>query len=103
MTTTSLTDTPAAVSGGALGIGRASLSTLPVGGSRRDALTSTEGGAGARHRDRWRRDQGGRRELEVNLLGMILGSRPALQRMLARRHGHLVNIASGVGCIPLAG
>jgi short-subunit dehydrogenase len=44
-----------------------------------------------------------RRELEVNLLGTILGSRLALQRMLPRRQGHLVNIASGVGRIPLPG
>lgn len=44
-----------------------------------------------------------RQELEVNLLGTILGSRLALQRMLPRRHGHLVNIASGVGRVPLPG
>ena len=44
-----------------------------------------------------------RHELEVNLLGAILGSRLALQRMLPRRHGHLVNIASGAGRVPLPG
>jgi NAD(P)-dependent dehydrogenase (short-subunit alcohol dehydrogenase family) len=44
-----------------------------------------------------------RRELEVNLLGTILGSRLALQRMLPRRRGHLVNISSGVGRVPLPG
>ena len=44
-----------------------------------------------------------RRELEVNLMGTILGSRLALARMLPRRQGHLVNIASGVGRVPLPG
>ena len=34
-------------------------------------------------------------------MGTILGSRLALQRMLPRRQGHLVNIASGVGRVPL--
>src|SRR5207253_8125132 len=43
------------------------------------------------------------RELAVNLLGAILGSRLALQRMLPRRRGHVVNIASGVGRVPLPG
>ncbi len=46
-------------------------------------------------------DDVSRRELEVNLMGTIFGSRLALQRMLPRRHGHLVNIASGVGRVPL--
>ncbi len=46
-------------------------------------------------------DDVSRRELEVNLMGTILGSRLALQRMLPRRQGHLVNIASGVGRVPL--
>jgi NAD(P)-dependent dehydrogenase (short-subunit alcohol dehydrogenase family) len=45
-----------------------------------------------------------RRELEVNLLGPIIGSRLALQRWLADdRPGHLINIASGAGRIPLPG
>jgi NAD(P)-dependent dehydrogenase (short-subunit alcohol dehydrogenase family) len=48
-------------------------------------------------------DEVSQRELSVNLLGPIHGSRLALQRMLPRRHGHLVNIASGVGRIPLPG
>jgi short-subunit dehydrogenase len=43
------------------------------------------------------------RELLVNVMGAILGSRLALQRMLPRREGHLVNIASGVGRVPLPG
>ena len=44
-----------------------------------------------------------RRELEVNLYGTILGSKLALARMLPRRSGHLVNVASGVGRVPLPG
>ena len=43
------------------------------------------------------------RQLDVNLMGTIIGSRLALQRMLPRRSGHLVNIASGVGRVPLPG
>ena len=46
-------------------------------------------------------DEVSRRELDVNLMGTIHGSRLALQRMLPRRRGHLVNIASGVGRVPL--
>ncbi len=46
-------------------------------------------------------DEVSRRELEVNLMGTILGSRLALQRMLPRRQGHLVNVASGAGRVPL--
>ncbi len=48
-------------------------------------------------------DQVSQRELEVNLMGTILGSRLSLQRMLPRRQGHVVNIASGVGRVPLPG
>jgi NAD(P)-dependent dehydrogenase (short-subunit alcohol dehydrogenase family) len=48
-------------------------------------------------------DEVSQRELAINLLGPILGSRLALQRMLPRRQGHLVNIASGVGRVPLPG
>jgi NAD(P)-dependent dehydrogenase (short-subunit alcohol dehydrogenase family) len=44
-----------------------------------------------------------RREIDVNLLGTILGSRLALQRMLPRGRGHLVNVASGAGRVPLPG
>jgi NAD(P)-dependent dehydrogenase (short-subunit alcohol dehydrogenase family) len=44
-----------------------------------------------------------RREIDVNLFGTIVGSRLALQRMLPRRAGHLVNVASGVGRVPLPG
>jgi short-subunit dehydrogenase len=44
-----------------------------------------------------------RREIEVNLYGTAVGSKLALVRMLPRRAGHLVNIASGVGRVPLPG
>jgi NAD(P)-dependent dehydrogenase (short-subunit alcohol dehydrogenase family) len=48
-------------------------------------------------------DEVSRREVDVNLFGTILGSRLALQRMLPRGRGHLVNVASGVGRVPLPG
>jgi NAD(P)-dependent dehydrogenase (short-subunit alcohol dehydrogenase family) len=150
MTTTSLTDTPVAVTGGAHGIGRAIAQHFARAGARvaigdldvtaAQALAA-EIGAGAigvaldvTDREAFAAfldaaeeshgpigvvvnnagidwtgpfheepDQVSRRELEVNLLGTILGSRLALQRMLPRRQGHLVNIASGVGRIPLPG
>jgi NAD(P)-dependent dehydrogenase (short-subunit alcohol dehydrogenase family) len=44
-----------------------------------------------------------RREVEVNVLGTIYGTRLALQRMLPRRRGHIVNVASGAGRVPLPG
>jgi NAD(P)-dependent dehydrogenase (short-subunit alcohol dehydrogenase family) len=43
------------------------------------------------------------REINVNLFGTTTGSKLALQRMLPRRSGHLVNVASGVGRVPLPG
>jgi NAD(P)-dependent dehydrogenase (short-subunit alcohol dehydrogenase family) len=48
-------------------------------------------------------DEVSRREIEVNLLGAVNGTRLALQRMLPRRRGHVVNVASGVGRVPLPG
>ncbi len=48
-------------------------------------------------------DEVTRREIDVNLYGTTLGSKLALQRMLPRHGGHLVNIASGVGRVPLPG
>jgi short-subunit dehydrogenase len=48
-------------------------------------------------------DEVTRREIEVNLLGAVNGSKLALKRMLPRRSGHLVNVASGVGRVPLPG
>ncbi|MGA5544933.1 SDR family oxidoreductase [Mycobacterium sp. NPDC051198] len=44
-----------------------------------------------------------RREIAVNLMGPIIGSRLALQRMLPRRTGHIVNVASSAGRIPQPG
>jgi NAD(P)-dependent dehydrogenase (short-subunit alcohol dehydrogenase family) len=48
-------------------------------------------------------DEVTRREIDVNLHGAVIGSKLALQRMLPRRSGHLVNVASGVGRVPLPG
>ncbi|HWE09234.1 MAG TPA: SDR family oxidoreductase [Solirubrobacteraceae bacterium] len=48
-------------------------------------------------------DEVTRREIAINLYGMALGSKLALGRMLPRRSGHVVNIASGVGRVPLPG
>jgi NAD(P)-dependent dehydrogenase (short-subunit alcohol dehydrogenase family) len=48
-------------------------------------------------------DEVSRREIDVNLMGTILGTRLALTRMLPRGKGHIVNVASGVGRVPLPG
>jgi NAD(P)-dependent dehydrogenase (short-subunit alcohol dehydrogenase family) len=48
-------------------------------------------------------DEVTRREIEINLYGTALGTKLALSRMLPRRHGHIVNIASGAGRVPLPG
>jgi NAD(P)-dependent dehydrogenase (short-subunit alcohol dehydrogenase family) len=48
-------------------------------------------------------DEVTRREIDVNLYGTTIGSKLALARMLPRRSGHLVNVASGVGRVPLPG
>jgi NAD(P)-dependent dehydrogenase (short-subunit alcohol dehydrogenase family) len=48
-------------------------------------------------------DEVTRREVDVNLVGTITGTRLALQRMLPRHRGHIVNVASGVGRVPLPG
>src|SRR5215468_9399579 len=44
-----------------------------------------------------------RRMVDINLHGAIIGSRLALRRMLPRRAGHLVNVASQAGKVPAAG
>ena len=44
-----------------------------------------------------------RREVDINLIGTINGTQLALQRMLPRGRGHIVNVASGVGRVPLPG
>jgi NAD(P)-dependent dehydrogenase (short-subunit alcohol dehydrogenase family) len=48
-------------------------------------------------------DEVSRREIDINLMGTILGTRLALARMLPRGKGHIVNVASGVGRVPLPG
>ena len=48
-------------------------------------------------------DEVTRHEIAVNLYGTTLGSKLALERMLPRRTGHLVNVSSGVGRLPLPG
>jgi NAD(P)-dependent dehydrogenase (short-subunit alcohol dehydrogenase family) len=150
MSSTSLTRTPVAVTGGAHGIGRAiahhfaragaAVSIGDLDGDAAQKLASEVGGGAigialdVADRDAFavfldaaeqshgplgvmvnnagvdwvgpfheERDDVSRRELEVNVMGTILGTRLALQRMLPRRQGHVVNIASGVGRVPLPG
>ena len=43
------------------------------------------------------------RLIDINLSGLLTGSRLALQRFLPRRHGHIVNLASSAGQIATAG
>jgi short-subunit dehydrogenase len=43
------------------------------------------------------------RLLEVNIYGVILGTKLAAQRMLPRGHGHIVNIASLSSVLPVEG
>ena len=44
-----------------------------------------------------------KRVLDVNIYGVILGTKLAAQRMLPRGHGHIVNIASLGGVLPTEG
>jgi len=44
-------------------------------------------------------DEVAHRQIDINVHGVLLGSKLALQRMLPRGHGHIVNIASGAGYI----
>ncbi len=44
-----------------------------------------------------------RRMLEVNVYGVMLGTKLAAQRMLPRRRGHVINIASLAGVLPSEG
>lgn len=43
-----------------------------------------------------------RRAVDINVNGVLLGSKLALERMLPRGHGHIMNMASGAGffCAP---
>ena len=44
-----------------------------------------------------------RRLMDVNLTGVFLFTRAALPVMLAQRHGHIINVASGAGRVGAAG
>lgn len=44
-----------------------------------------------------------RRQVEINLLGVMTGTRMALDRMLPRRRGHIVNVASAAGRVAVPG
>jgi NAD(P)-dependent dehydrogenase (short-subunit alcohol dehydrogenase family) len=44
-----------------------------------------------------------RRILDINTFGVILGSKLAAQRMLPRRSGHIINVASLAGVTPTPG
>jgi NAD(P)-dependent dehydrogenase (short-subunit alcohol dehydrogenase family) len=44
-----------------------------------------------------------RRQFEINVLGVMTGTRLALQRMLPRGRGHIVNIASAAGRVAVPG
>src|SRR3954471_1711848 len=44
-----------------------------------------------------------RRQVEINILGVTTGTRLALDRMLPRRRGHVVNIASAAGRVAVPG
>ncbi len=48
-------------------------------------------------------DEVTRRQVEINVLGVIFGTRLALQRMLPRRQGHIINTASLAGELPVPG
>src|SRR3954453_4759983 len=44
-----------------------------------------------------------RRQVEINLLGVMTGTRLALDRMLPRGRGHMVNVASAAGPVTVPG
>jgi short-subunit dehydrogenase len=44
-----------------------------------------------------------RRQIEINILGVTTGTRLAIDRMLPRRRGHIVNIASAAGRVAVPG
>ena len=44
-----------------------------------------------------------RRQVEINILGVTTGTRLALDRMLPRRRGHIVNVASAAGRVAVPG
>src|SRR5215210_3735383 len=44
-----------------------------------------------------------RRQFDINVHGVIIGMRIAVPRLLRRRSGHVVNVASAAGKVPVAG
>ncbi|HWJ67838.1 MAG TPA: SDR family oxidoreductase [Nocardioides sp.] len=48
-------------------------------------------------------DEVTRRQVEINVLGVIFGTKIALQRMLPRQQGHIINTASLAGELPVPG
>ncbi len=48
-------------------------------------------------------DATAQRMIDINLHGVIFGTKAALARMEPRNHGHIVNIASQAGCVRHAG
>src|SRR3954469_15861213 len=44
-----------------------------------------------------------RRQIEINVLGVTTGTRLALDRMLPRRSGHIVNVSSAAGRVAVPG
>ncbi len=42
-------------------------------------------------------------QIDINLRGVIHGCKTALPQMLARGHGHIVNVASMAGAVPIPG
>jgi NAD(P)-dependent dehydrogenase (short-subunit alcohol dehydrogenase family) len=44
-----------------------------------------------------------RRQIEINILGVTTGTRLALERMLPRSRGHIVNVASAAGRVAVPG
>jgi NAD(P)-dependent dehydrogenase (short-subunit alcohol dehydrogenase family) len=44
-----------------------------------------------------------RHEVDVNLMGTLIGTKLAVQRMLGRDRGHVVNVASGAGRVAFPG
>ena len=42
-------------------------------------------------------------QIDINLRGVIIGCKLALPGMIARGNGHIVNVASGAGVVPIPG
>ena len=48
-------------------------------------------------------DEGAYRAFDINVFALMHGTREALRRMTPRGHGHIVNIASMAGVVPIPG